>query len=136
MAYEAAGDSTVSDRCSSALVPAAGHELGALAFATAARRAGLPILYLGPDLPPESWTSAAERRDAVAAVVGVPTRADVQRARAVIDALRAARHGLLTAVGGDEAGRLAGAEGVTHLTGDLAHSVGTLRSAIGNARPG
>jgi len=136
MAYEAAGDSTGERPILVGLGSGGRHELGALAFATAARRAGLPVLYLGSDLPPESWTSAAEARAAVAAVVGVPTRADVQRARAVIDALRAASHGLLLAVGGDEAGRLAGADGVTQLTGDLAHSVGTLRSAIGNARPG
>lgn len=136
MAYEAAGDSSGERPILVGLGSGCRHELGALAFATAARRAGLPVLYLGPDLPPESWTSAAEARDAVAAVVGVPARADVQRARAVIDALRAARPGLLVAVGGDEAGRLARSHDVTQLAGDLAHSVGTLRLAIGNSRPG
>jgi len=136
MAYEAAGDSAGKRPILVGLGSGGRHELGALAFATAARRAGLPVLYLGPDLPPESWTSAAKTRDAVAAVVGVPTRADVQRARAVFDSLRSARHGLLLAVGGDEAGRLAGAGDVIQLTGDLAHSIGTLRAAIGRAPGG
>lgn len=136
MAYEAAGDVAGERPILVGLGSGGRHELGALAFATAARRAGLPVLYLGPDLPPESWTSAAAARDAVAAVIGIPTRADVPRARSVIDALRAARHALLLAVGGDEARRLASTDDVIQLTGDLSHSVGTLRSAIGRAHSG
>jgi MerR family transcriptional regulator, light-induced transcriptional regulator len=41
------------------LPPGSRHELGALAFATAARRAGLAVLYLGRDLRIDDWVRAA-----------------------------------------------------------------------------
>ncbi|HUQ44034.1 MAG TPA: MerR family transcriptional regulator, partial [Candidatus Limnocylindria bacterium] len=65
---------SVEDRSGSVLVglpPGGRHELGALAFAVAARRAGLAVSYLGPDLPVEDWIAAAA--DASAAVIGVVT---------------------------------------------------------------
>ena len=133
MAYEAAGDPVAERPILVGLGSGGRHELGALAFATAARRAGLPVLYLGADLPPESWASAAEGRGAVAAVVGVPTRADVQRARVVLEALRAAHHELLLAVGGQEAGRVAGSHDVILLPGELGDAVAALRSAMAGA---
>jgi DNA-binding transcriptional MerR regulator len=136
MAYEAAGEPVPERPILVGLGSGGRHELGALAFATAARRAGLPVLYLGPDLPAESWSAAAEQRAAVAAVVGVPTRADVGRARAVLTALRASRSGMLLAVGGEEAGRLAGTEGVVQLPGDLVAAVSTLRTALASAGRG
>ncbi len=42
------------------LPPGAHHEIGALAFAVAARRRGLDVLYLGADVPLQSWRTAAE----------------------------------------------------------------------------
>ncbi len=130
MAYEAAGDPGDERPVLVGLGSGGRHELGALAFATAARRAGLPVLYLGPDLPPESWTSAAERRSAVGAVIGVPTRADVPRARAVVDQLQSARPDVLLAVGGEQAARFASSDGVIVLPGALTEAVATLRSAL------
>ena len=56
------------------LPPGARHELGALAFAVAARRAGLPTLYLGPDLPVADWVAPARRIGPMAAVIGAPHR--------------------------------------------------------------
>ena len=51
-AFEAAGGATPPEgSVVVGLPPGARHELGALAFAVAARRAGIPVLYLGPDLP-------------------------------------------------------------------------------------
>lgn len=76
------------------------HELGALAFAVAARRARLPVLYLGPDLPAENWVATAIRSQARAAVIGAVTPADRKSARAVAAALREARPDLLIAFGG------------------------------------
>ena len=58
------------------LPPGARHEFGALTFAVGARRAGLPILYLGPDLPTADWLSTAVRTDARAAVIGVVSSTD------------------------------------------------------------
>ena len=100
-AFEAAG--TGGDAGGAVLIglpPGARHELGALAFAVALRRARVPVVYLGPDLPTESWVSAALRLRARAAVIGAVTPADRESARAVATGLRAARRDLVIAFGG------------------------------------
>ena len=130
MAYEAAGAPVASRPVLVGLGPGARHELGALAFATAARRAGLPVLYLGPDLPAESWMSAAVERDARAAVLGVPTRADVARAREVLAELRRARPGMLLAVGGAQAHQAAKEDAAVELPHGLAQSARHLREEL------
>jgi methylmalonyl-CoA mutase cobalamin-binding subunit len=83
--------------------PTVRHELGALAFGTAARRAGLPVLYLGPDLPVDEWVATARRTHARAAVIGVLTGGDVRPAVEVATALRAAEPGLAILFGGRSA---------------------------------
>ena len=133
MAYEAAADSAMERPVLVGLGPGARHELGALAFAVAARRAGLPVLYLGPDLPAESWVAAAAGRRARAAVVGVATRADVRRATDVLDALRAASPETILVVGGDAAERVA-ADDVIRLPSRLGESVAALRDVLDAAR--
>ena len=85
--------------------PTVRHELGALAFSTAARRAGLPILYLGPDLPVDDWVATARRTRAAAAVIGVLVPGDVRPATAVATALRAADPALTILFGGRSADR-------------------------------
>lgn len=100
-AYEAAG--VASDMDGAILVglpPGARHELGALAFAVAARRARLPVIYLGSDLPAKSWVTTAVRSKARAAVIGAVTLADRKPAQVVANALREARPDLLVAFGG------------------------------------
>jgi methanogenic corrinoid protein MtbC1 len=100
-AYQAAG--RPAPRAGSILVgmpPTVRHELGALAFSTAARRAGLPILYLGSDVPVDDWVATAQRTGARAAVVGAVTAADVRPAIEVGAALRAALPRLVLAFGG------------------------------------
>ena len=133
MAYEAAGDTEAERPILVGLGPGSRHELGAFAFAIAARRAGLPVLYLGPDLPADDWTSAALARNARAAVVGVPTRADVGRARTVLHALRTAGSGALRAVGGEYAARAAADGDVLALPDRLSDAVATLRTALADA---
>ena len=83
--------------------PGGRHELGALAFAVAARRAGLPVLYLGPDLPLEDWVETARRVEAVATVIGVVVAGDVETAADVAVALRATNRRLAVAFGGARA---------------------------------
>jgi MerR family transcriptional regulator, light-induced transcriptional regulator len=109
------------------LPPGSRHELGALAFAVVARRAGLPVSYLGPDLPIADWVAAA--RDARAAIIGVVTPADIVAATELVDHLRAAHPGLPVAVGGGSAGGVRGAE---HLPEDLPAAVATLSGRIGD----
>ena len=85
--------------------PTVRHELGALAFSTAARRARLPVLYLGPDLPVQDWVASAEATHARAAVIGVVTVSDIRPAVEVGVALRAAIPDLMIAFGGRSAER-------------------------------
>ena len=100
-AFQAAGDARVVDAgVLVGLPPGARHELGALTFAVAARRAGLPILYLGPDLPAVDWVASARRLRARAAVIGAITAADAQAAGAVATALHADDPAMVIAVGG------------------------------------
>ncbi len=80
--------------------PGGRHELGALAFAVAARRAGLPVLYLGPDLPLQEWVDTARALRARGAVIGAVVSTDAEPAAAVAVALRAAVPGLMLAFGG------------------------------------
>lgn len=107
------------------LPPGARHELGALAFATACRRAGLAVRYLGADLPAAEWARAARDTDAATAVIGVPTAADADAARTVAKALRRASPGLLVAFGGRGA---AGIGGATVLPEALTDALAAIRS--------
>jgi methylmalonyl-CoA mutase cobalamin-binding subunit len=135
MAYEAAGEPSPERPLLVGLGPGSQHELGAFAFAIAARRAGLPVLYLGPNLPAESWITAAETRSARGAVIGAPTAADVRRAREVMDALRAARPEMLLAIGGEEAARVVRDGDAVVLPRDaVSDAVAAVRAAL-DARP-
>ena len=105
-AYQAAGRTTDTDGVVLVgLPPGVRHELGALAFSTAARRAGLPVVYLGPDLPVEDWVATARRTNARAAVIGVVATSDVEPARSVAAALRRAGPELAIFFGGRTAAR-------------------------------
>lgn len=82
------------------------HELGALAFATAARRHGAAVVYLGADLPPESWVRAVRAFPTRAAVIGVPTERDRPAAAETAAALRKGAPSVTVAVGGAHAADL------------------------------
>ncbi len=137
MAFLAAGRSAHErDVVLVGLPPGARHELGALTFGIAARRSGLPILYLGPDLPVQDWIEAARQTRARAAVIGVVTPADVDPARRVSVALRAARPGLVIAYGGRSAPDGSADEDSVRLPDDLSSAVDALRGALGSRSPG
>lgn len=110
------------------------HELAALAFSVAARRAGLPVLYLGPDLPPADWVSTVRQTHARAAVIGSPTRADVAAAAAVGRAIRSAAPQIVIAYGGRHADEAAAAldepSGVLVLPNGTAPAVDAVRASI------
>lgn len=130
LALEAAGSALPGRPVVIGLPPGSRHELGALAFAVAARRAGLPVAYLGADLPIDDWVVAAD--GAAAAVVGVVTARDRATARQVADRLAATRPGLPVAFGGRHAEAV---DGVVHLPPTLATSVAALRERLeGSAR--
>lgn len=95
--------------------PGGQHELGALAFAVAGRRAGLDILYLGPNVPLDSWLRTVREVGARVAVLAVVTRGDVAGANAVIAGLRAVPHAPSCLVGGSAAGEVPDGAGVIRL---------------------
>jgi DNA-binding transcriptional MerR regulator/methylmalonyl-CoA mutase cobalamin-binding subunit len=112
------------------------HELGALIFATAARRAGLPVLYLGADLPTADWVATADRTAASAAVVGAVTPADAPAAADVALAMHGGRDHLVVAFGGHGAPAAARQDGRAIVLPDgVVAAVARLREALGSARP-
>jgi methanogenic corrinoid protein MtbC1 len=82
------------------LPPDGHHEIGAFAFAVAARRAGLEVLYLGANVPLESWLRTVRETAAPLVVLGVVTPSDVNAASAVVDALSASARPPICLVGG------------------------------------
>jgi DNA-binding transcriptional MerR regulator/methylmalonyl-CoA mutase cobalamin-binding subunit len=99
------------------------HELGVLAFATALRRAGIDVVYVGGDLPPEGWVAVVTERDPAAVVLGVPAEEDVLAVRETVAALAAARPDLRVHVGGGHQHRIEGAHPLGHAVGPAATAV-------------
>ncbi|MEO6511666.1 MAG: MerR family transcriptional regulator [Nocardioides sp.] len=85
------------------------HELGVLAFAVALRRAGVDVLYVGADLPAETWVVTATGLLPAAIVLGVPASDDVPAVRDTVAALAAARPKLPVFVGGGRQAHIGGA---------------------------
>ncbi len=75
-AFDAAGSRSRGPAVVVGLPAGSQHELGALAFATAIRRRGLDVLYLGANVPVSSWETAARSHAAQAAVLAVVTPED------------------------------------------------------------
>jgi len=106
-AYEAAAARAHGPVVTVGLPSGARHELGILAFAVAARRAGFSTAYVGADLPHDDWELSLGARDAAAVVLAVPRPADVAPARQLSERLAASHPQLLVFVGGscqDEVG--------------------------------
>jgi MerR family transcriptional regulator, light-induced transcriptional regulator len=98
-AFEAAGRLDVEFPVLVGLPPGSRHELGALAFATAARRRGIGVVYLGADVPEASWIDAAQVTRARGVVIGIPTIDDGPAAQGVAEAV-SDLPGVLVAAGG------------------------------------
>lgn len=130
MAFEAAGSPTGgSAPILVGLPPTVRHELAALAFATAARRAGLSVVYLGQEVPVASWIAAVEQTGARAICFGVVMSQDVAAANEVVTAVRAIHPDLVIAVGGRESPEV-GNGAVLRLPDRLTDAVEVLRRAL------
>lgn len=112
------------------LPPDSRHELGALGFAVALRRLGVDVLYLGADVPVESWVHAATESAAQAAVVGVVTSRDVSPAIDVATTLRAGRPDLMLAFGGASSGGLSAIGDVTVLPTRVVEAAEVVRGRL------
>ena len=99
-AFEAAGTRSRGPLVVVGLPPGSHHELGALAFATALKRRGLNVLYLGANVPENSWEAAVTTHSAEGAVLAVVTATDRAPAIATAARLKATHPGLLVASGG------------------------------------
>jgi DNA-binding transcriptional MerR regulator/methylmalonyl-CoA mutase cobalamin-binding subunit len=106
-AFEAATVEPHAPRVLVGLARGSRHELGVLVFATALRRAGVEAVFLGADVPPESWVVLASGSPVAAVVLGVPTPLDEPAAREALAALAAAYPRLRRCVGGAEQDALA-----------------------------
>lgn len=107
------------------LPPGSRHELASLAFAVAARRAGMAVTYLGPDLPNDDWVTASA--DAAAVVIGVATPRDRSAAAEVARRVGEAHPGVVIAFGGPSAQPL---PRTLRLPGPLSEAVAALNKTV------
>ena len=104
------------------------HEIGSLAFATAARRIGLGALYLGANIPHEAWLTAVAAHNASAVVLSVVVPADVTAAQQLVDELARQQPQLLVAVGGRLSSQVTGP--VLHLVDGVGESAALLAKRL------
>jgi MerR family transcriptional regulator, light-induced transcriptional regulator len=123
-AFQAAGNGAGGRPVLVGLPPGCRHELGALAFATAVRRRGIGVVYLGPDVPLQSWVDAVRSTRARAMVVGAPTGADLDAAEEIARA-GLALDAVVVAIGGGAASamELHDVMRLPDRIGDAAHAI-------------
>lgn len=68
--------------------PGGQHELGVFAFAVACRRAGLEVLYLGANVPLESWLRMVRETKVPAVILGAVATVDSASLGVVVDAIQ------------------------------------------------
>lgn len=113
--FDAAGRGDRDPRVVVGLPPDGRHEIGAFAFAVACRRVGLDVLYLGANVPLESWLETVRETGAPVVVLGAVTSSDVAAAGAVVRALRSVSPAPACLVGGPSAHELPDALGAVRL---------------------
>lgn len=132
LAYEAAAAHGHGPRIALGTAPNTRHEIGLFAFAVAARRHGMDTDYLGADLPIDDWLGVVDDPDLAAAVLVIPTTADIIASAAVITALHDHRPDLLVAVGGAQQSHAP--EPAVRLGHDIVAGAKTLAALISQTR--
>src|SRR3954469_889015 len=107
-AYEAASVRIDGPTMLIGLPPGARHELGLLAFAVAARRAGFATVYVGADLPAEDWGGAIEARQAAGMVMAVPRDIDIAAAQEIVDTVGRLHPEVVIGLGGSQQNEING----------------------------
>ena len=125
--YDAASATGGEIDCVIGLPPGSRHEVGALAFAVACRRAGLRVRYLGADVPLESWLAIARDQPRATLVLAAVTSSEARDASGVASAVLAARPGTRVAVGGKAAFEAA-SSGASILAGSLRDALAGIAS--------
>jgi MerR family transcriptional regulator, light-induced transcriptional regulator len=131
-AYDAAGRHAKRSSVLVGLPPGSTHELGALTFATALRRRGVSVLYLGADVPTSSWQAAVDRQGSDVAVLAVATVDDRANASAVAEHLLAHTPRVLVASGGSHGADLI--SGVLSLPDSISEAAVQLEQVLESAR--
>ena len=123
-AYEAASGRVDGPTLLVGLPPGARHELGLLAFAVAARRAGFATVYVGADLPAEDWVRAIEARRAAGIVMAVPRELDSTSAQEIVDTVSRTHPEVVIGLGGSRQDEISGK--VIHLGHSITVAVGEM----------
>jgi DNA-binding transcriptional MerR regulator/methylmalonyl-CoA mutase cobalamin-binding subunit len=123
-AYEAASGRADGPTLLIGLPPGARHELGLLAFAVAARRAGFATVYVGADLPAEDWVRAIEARRAAGMVMAVPRDIDITAAQDIVDTVARTHPEVVIGLGGSQQNEIAGR--CVHLGHSITVAVGEM----------
>lgn len=118
------------------MAPGGQHELGALSFAVAGRRAGLDILYLGPNVPVASWLRTVRETEARTVALAVVTRGDAASATRVVTALLELARPPMILLGGAAAGDVTDAPGVVRLPEGMDRAVAATVALVADERPG
>jgi methanogenic corrinoid protein MtbC1 len=119
-AFDAAPRNARGPRVVVGLARGSRHELGALAFATALRRRGAEVVYVGGDLPPDGWVAVVSEQHPAAVVLAVPSSDDVVAVRETVAALAAAHPDLPVHVGGGHQHQVPAAHRLGHVVGAAA----------------
>ena len=131
--FDAAGRGDRAPKVIVGIPPTGHHDIGAFAFAVAARRVGLDVLYLGADVPLESWLETFGETTAVVAVLAVVTHSDVAAAAAVVEALGSVARPPRCLLGGPAAGHVPDGLGATRLPERLDDAVAALVEILDSA---
>jgi MerR family transcriptional regulator, light-induced transcriptional regulator len=131
-AYEAAAVDDSGPRIVVGLPPGCRHELGALAFAAAARRQGLAATYVGADLPVADWVEAVLASQPRAVVLSVLREQDLPALGGVVRSVRLADPQMLVFVGG--AAAALAPQGCVRLTGSVAAAARSVARRLSGQR--
>lgn len=123
-AYEAASGRIDGPTLLVGLPPGSRHELGLLAFAVAARRAGFATVYVGADLPAEDWVRAIEARRAAGMVMAVPRDIDITAAQDIVDTVARTHPEVVIGLGGSQQNEISGQ--CVHLGHSITVAVGEM----------
>lgn len=123
-AYEAAAGRADGPTLLIGLPPGARHELGLLAFAVAARRAGFATVYVGADLPAEEWVRAIEVRRAAGIVMAVPRNIDITAASDIVETVSRTHPEVVIGLGGSQQNEIEGS--CIHLGHSITVAVGEM----------
>ena len=117
------------------LPPDGHHEIGAFAFAVAARRAGLDVLYLGANVPVASWVRTVRDTRASVVVLGIVAPADLEPAAEVIEALQSMEPSPTCVVGGPFSVDAPETSGMARLPAELDAAVAAVVEILESGSP-